>query len=780
MSEASVVTSQGEPEVDEGTAAAIRRFSAKIDQAEEARQRKEYRETIQQNRLYVRGKVHDDGAPGLVRTNLIHSTIATLVPHIYAKDPDVVCSPNERVSPSGYEVVKKFAKTSEIILQETLVKRGRLKKRVKSNIRSIFTTGTGWLKMIYQKDLSYDPLTQSRIQDAQDNLRTAKALRLKLKRESDIENQRLIEQDIEKQIEAIKAQAEPSVMYGFVIDRVLSEDMLVLDDSITDFDDYVHADAIAQAVWMNDEKYEETFGYKPSGASFKSELMPAHMRQEAETKGVNYRRVYEIWSLKDHHIYTLCGGEKRWARDPYMLAHLPQRFYPFYATCFFPVDGQWHPLDLVSLTKELQDEYNKTRTTFAEHREDSLPVRIVRQGGSISPEDVENIRARKAREIIVVNGNGQGNPLGNDMGHLPNIPLDPAMYDVSAIRADMDIVSGTPDASRGQLTEAKTATEAQILQEGLASRSGDMRDVVEDLLGELFSDGLQTLLQCLTPEDAMRIAGEDAVWPTVDKQAVYSMVSVSVRGGSTARPNKDQEKQRWIEVLPVLKEFIMGIAEVIAGGNHPLAQSMLNLLKETLTRFDERLDIQSIMPFASQDGQTLDQTGMQAQLQLQQLQASTQEMQQYIQQLEAELQEAQGVVQDKGAERDMKLVDSTESREADMQKARLEAETKKELEALKVEAQLDLEERKALQAERDRQAQMAEKAHVEDKGKQSTDQLMQAMKVMQETLNAIKDKKPRGAKIVRNADGTPQSIVTDDGAQMSIATDENGLVTEIG
>ncbi len=673
----STETPQKEP--DEVTAAALRYWGGRIESSEDLN--KDFRRKIKQNRQYVRGKVHDDGSPGLVRTNLIHSTIATLTPHIYAKDPDVSVSPVEHVAPMGYGAIRKFSKTAELVLRRKVIQEGKLKKRLKSNIRSIFTTGVGWLKMIYQSDLIYDPLTSSRIHTLQDNLRSIDVQMARLSRPGDVEKMQQAKFELLRQLEAVKGEKEPRSWKGIVLDRVLSEDILLLDTSITDFEDYAQSDAIAHGIWMADDKYEETFGYKPSGSAFQPESMPDTLKREADKRQMNFKRVYEVWSLKTNSVMTMCLGEKRWAREPYTPEHLPHRFYPFYCGAFFPVDGDWQPLDLVDMMKELQDEYNTTRTTYAKHRKDAIPVRVVRQGGTLTPEDIAAIQAREAGDIIVVNGTGRNDPIGNDMGHLPNIPLDPAMYDVSQIRADMDIVSGTPDASRGDLIEAKTATEASILQEGMNSRSGDMRDNTEDLITEIMSDALQILMQCMKIEEVTEIAGQGAVWPTLSRDQVFGLVSIGIQGGSTARPNKDKEKQQWIELLPVLREFIVTIGEVLASGNTQLGSAMVQLMKETLTRFDERLDIQSIMPFASADGEGLDQGEVNAQTQLQQLQAGMQEMQQYVAQLEQQLQEAQSELQNGEAARD-----------TDLTKHREMLDQQKEMDLLRMESELDSKE----------------------------------------------------------------------------------------
>jgi hypothetical protein len=40
------------------------------------------------------------------------------------------------------------------------------------------------------------------------------------------------------------------IFKGFVIDRMKSEDFLLLDDNVDEFDEYVDADALGHKVWM--------------------------------------------------------------------------------------------------------------------------------------------------------------------------------------------------------------------------------------------------------------------------------------------------------------------------------------------------------------------------------------------------------------------------------------------------------------------------------------------------------------------------------------------------
>ena len=104
-------------------------------------------------RKYVTGEMHQDGAPGLVRTNLIWATIATQSPHIYAKDPEIQVALTDAVPKEQYEVYKDFARSLQAILDSLFTKGGKLKLRARSAVRSAMTTAVGWAKVTYQSDV---------------------------------------------------------------------------------------------------------------------------------------------------------------------------------------------------------------------------------------------------------------------------------------------------------------------------------------------------------------------------------------------------------------------------------------------------------------------------------------------------------------------------------------------------------------------------------------------------------------------------------------------------
>lgn len=623
------------PEQSDEQKALAKQWSERLDRALKKQKDDKQVENFKELRAYVRGDVGDDGEKGLVRTNIIHSNFAAIVPQVYAKNPEIAVSPSESAG-DNEPWVPGFCKTMQSVLNRVFIKDANLKQRAKSAIRSAMTTGIGWAKVSWQKDVRTDPIIQNRINDTQDNIQRIRMLIEEIddgdESRCDLEAKQA---ELDQQLIALQEQAEVSAFSGIAIDRVLTEDIFVLDDTLYDFDQYVQGEAIAHRVWMTEEKYKQQFG---KDCPEKATRYGTNKKQDSSKTSDDDTRlvaVFEIWNKTSNTIYTLCVGADEFSRDPYVPSPAGKRFYPFFALAFNPVDGRLAPLSDAELLKELQDEYNTTRTNFAEHRKENIPVRVYRKGGDLSERDVNALANRRANDWVGIEGNPD-KPLEQDIAILQNPSVDPATYDVSPILRDAEMVLGAGDASKGTINKAKTATEAEIMAQGLQSRVAERQDVVEDWIAEMANFAAELCLQELSPAQVQRIAGMDASWPQLNKEQIFDLVSIEIRAGSSGRPNKAKEREQWGQMLPQIQQAITQVMDLRKNGQNDMAETVMKLLEETLRRFDERIDIESFMPPKPKEGEQqpptippeIQQQVQQMQDMLQQLHAQNQQLQQ--------------------------------------------------------------------------------------------------------------------------------------------------------
>ncbi len=671
------------PEQSEQDKAQARKWGKRLKRALEQQKKSGQEADYKRFRKYVRGDVGDDGQGGLVRTNIIHSNFAAILPQIYAKNPEISVVPSESVEDDGYEWIGNFCRTLQIVIDRKLVKDAQLKKRAKSAIRAAMTTGIGWVKVSWQRDVRRDPLIENRIADSQDNLQRIRKLIADIEDGDESRGELEAKQaELQQQIAALEAEVEVSVAEGLVIDRPLTEDIFILDDTMYDFDCYEQAEAIAHRVWMTCEQYEEAFGCAPPKTATK-------YGQDKNDKGgagaadgeVSLVAVFEVWHRASSTVFTLCAGGDEWARDPYQPDVTGERFYPFFALAFNPVDGRVAPISDAELLIELQDEYNTTRTNFAEHRRENLPVRVYRKSGSLNDTDVKALTNRRANDWVGIEGDPNV-PVERDIAILNNPPVDPATYDVSQILRDAEMTLGAGDAAKGTINKAKTATEAEIMAQGLQSRVGERQDVVEDWIAEQANYAAEILLQMLSPEQVKRLAGEAAVWPQMSKDEIFDLVNIDIRAGSTGRPNQAREREQWATMLPQIQQVIAQVGQLRQAGQDDMADSMIKLLEETLRRFDERIDIDAFIPQKEDGGQP--QIPAEVQRQLEQGKA----MLEQLQMQNAELQKA---LDDKQADQQAAAEKAQVDAAASVEQARIKAEAQAQaaIEVARVKAESD-------------------------------------------------------------------------------------------
>lgn len=564
---------------------------------------KELFKGFEKNRRLLRG-IDEQGKQ--LRTNLYFSELKTMLPQVYAKDPEYAVSPTPGVPDDQLAAFKLFCEAAEVLLTQYLVKGAKLKKRAKRSLIAAYTTSVGWWKLAWQEDRNVDPLLTDQMKDIQDNIQHLESLKRDLADPQAGSDEDLKLAQLQQQLAGLQSQSELKVARGLVLDFVLSEDVIIVDASVRELADYERAAAIAHRVWLTKDAFKDRFGYACSKGKAYIEKPGVGMEQSGANvdKTADLLCVYEVWDQTSNRVFTVCDGEEGFVRQPQSPEWTSKRWYPFFGLYFNEIDGSFYPLADVTLIEPLVKEYNENRDDFVRDRKEALPLVVVRKGGSLTEADVERIRTRQGGDTILVEGVG-GQPLTNDIWSGALATLNPDNYSTQPARADIEqIAGGGGDAARGTVMKAKTATEAEILNQGMRSRSSERQDTMEDLLSEVGTSALQILLRKLTPEEVLEACGPKlaASWPAMSPEQIFTRMTVDVRGGSTGKPNALQEQDRWTKMLPVIKETVQQVSELRQSGQDQLADALVALARETLRRFDERIDIETYLPPPSEDG----------------------------------------------------------------------------------------------------------------------------------------------------------------------------------
>lgn len=562
-----------------------------------------------------------------LRANLIHGTITAILPNIYARNPEISVTAQHQ----GRDL-KLLCRTIETVTNRQMTD-AKLKQRAKSTVKAALTCSMGILKVMYQRDMASDPIIHSRIDDTQDNISRVEGLMMALDDpNSDTETLR---PELEQTVNALSEKTEVVAAEGLVMDRVMS-DMLLIDPTVLEFWDYETSDWMIEKIPMKKSAAEARFKYKLDKAKAYS---PTDSRENASGRlmsGSDAKldddtqvMIYEIWDKQSSRVLTLCDGCDYFLREPYSPDGVGERWYPYFILPFQPVDGQFIGPSLVDLTEKLQKEHNDARQKFNDHRDLIKPGWIT--GGDTKQKDIETYTNTSMGEITVFK-DLTTDRVANAIMPKNHPPIDPQVYDTSAVRYDWEQVSGMQDAARSSVVQPKTATEASIMQQSLSGRVSEFRDQVEDFICQIAQYAAQILLQELSPMQVERIMGphkqgpmmqqipdpmtgammempavdpatgqpvmvdieKSYDWPQMSRDEVFDLVQLQIRAGTTGEPDKMEAQEIWIKLMPVIQPLITQIMQMQMQGIDTAALEAL--LKETVARFDDKLDIDTLMP----------------------------------------------------------------------------------------------------------------------------------------------------------------------------------------
>jgi hypothetical protein len=424
--------------------------------------------------------------------------------------------------------------------------------------------------------------------------------------------------------------------YGFIVDYVRPEDIQVA-LNVSDLAQYKEADWISTDMYVPACESRKRFpdlkpeDYKAMTKFYQKDLKPMDTAAEAvlgdsqisegtftktapggggsgdgnaNAKPVEFIKIIEKWDRRDYMVKTCVDGLKCWATPPFPPPQASTRFYPFFYLAFFPVEGKRHPQSLSWRLRKLQDEYSSCRSNQRLTRERSV-TGVIFNGAAVDPQDARKIADANQQELIEVRMTAD-QPLQNAFIAKPVGTYNPMLYDTQPIRADMESISGVQEALQQNAAGAdrKTATEAQIEQQGFASRTGADRDTLEEALTDMAQYTAEVATQECPLSWVQRVCGQGAYWlgpddqkgtPPMDVEDVLTMTEVSIDAGSTGRPNFAADKANWATILPLLEQSL-GKIRAAQMSDPGMADALINILKETLHRMDDRLDIDDFIP----------------------------------------------------------------------------------------------------------------------------------------------------------------------------------------
>lgn len=442
------------------------------------------------------------------------------------------------------------------------------KEQFKALVRRAKVCGVAWVKLGYQRILERRPDIDAQIEDATSQISAIQA-GLDAAQSGDIDADSAKAEELRLLIADLESKAEVVVREGPVFSFPRSTE-IIPDRRCRHLKTLSGCRRVAQQFDMTPDEIKET--YNVDVASSYTTYVDGKAGGAGDAK-CKTARVWEVQDKRNGQVYTVCDGYPDFLKEPAEPDVKIERFWTLFPLVLNEVESEeeiFPPSDAWN-ARHMQNEVNTNRQGLKEHRVAARP-RPVSAAGRLEGEDKKNFATKEAFELIEVSSMSTGEKIDDLVQWMKTPGVDPNLYETDSGIRLLQLTVGSQEANLGG-TSGDTATETSIAEQSRATSNGSDIDDLDNLLTALARATGQLMLQELSKDTVIEIAGPGAVWPDTPptREQIAKDLVLGIEAGSSGRPNKAAELANFERAMPYLS-LIPGIKP------EPLAKKGLALL----------------------------------------------------------------------------------------------------------------------------------------------------------------------------------------------------------
>jgi len=485
----------------------------------------------------------------------------------------------------------KISKTLEILFQYFMQEsQPTFKSQMKALVRRMLTTGVGYVKLGFQREMQRRPEISARMNDVQVRLDHLKRLAEEMA-EGELDENSAEMEELMLSLASLAKEPDMIVREGLMFDFPDST-AIIVDPRCKQLRGFIGARWIAHQMFFTCEEVEEIYGkdvksnytgYQVQGRSHDSSRKSMTTADGDKKKSADDGMVcvYEVYDKPSGLVYTVAEGHDDFLKEPAEPELKLETFWPVFSLVCNEVEHQKeiYPPSDVHLMRSMSSEYNRAREGLREHRKANRPAYLT-PAGKLEEEDKEKLASRPAHGVITIQGMAVGEKAEDLVAPMKTIGIDPNLYEVKTVFDDVQLAVGVQEANLGG-TAGATATETSVAESSRMSALGAQVDELDSFMTEIARASGAIMFQHMSAEQVKKIAGPGAVWPELTAQEIADEVQLEIEAGSTGKPNQAAELRNLERVLPYIIQ-IPGIDPKW-------------LAKEVLKRMDDKLDLDAAL-----------------------------------------------------------------------------------------------------------------------------------------------------------------------------------------
>lgn len=489
--------------------------------------------------------------------------------------------------------ITKIGKTLEVLFHHAMRAQQPLdfKMGMKKLVRRVCTTGVGYVKLAFAREMGPAPVVTEQMNDVRQRLAHLDVLAQDAA-EGEIESISAEMRELELSMQALQQEEMVVVQEGLIFDYPQST-RVIPDKNTMSLVGFVGARHLTLDYLFTESEVREQFPdadlergftpYRPDWTEVSDSSHDAGSEPVTDSNGKDRTagrggmvRVFEHYDKPSGLVYYLADGYPGFLRAPAPPDVFVDTFWPVYALTFNEVENErelFPPSD-AWLMQHQQFELNRARQGQREHREAARP-RFVSRRGSLEDEDKIKLASAQPFDVIDINLTPEQDiKAALEAISIPGV--DPNLYETSPFFQDMQLVVGSQQATLGGIAKA-TATESAIAANSMAASDGSSVDDLDNFLTVIARAGGQVLLREMSPDRVVEVVGPGAVWPEMTLDQIADELFLEIEAGSTGKPNQAVEIDNWKQMLPMM---------INLPGIQPLW-----LARETVRRLDDKVDL---------------------------------------------------------------------------------------------------------------------------------------------------------------------------------------------
>lgn len=450
-------------------------------------------------------------------------------------------------------MLDRVARTMEVVMKySTDEQRPSFKRQMKQLIRRVCTCKVGYVKVGYQRQMAPNPETTRRIQDCTEKLERLKQLA------ADVADEKIREDDpqaeeLRQLLAQLQEEPEQIVSEGLTFDFPASTS-IIIDPDCTHLTTFLGANYVAQEYVMSKDRVKQIYNVD-IGESYTKFTNPGQPEKDADGKQIPPAHccVWEVWDKITQQVFTIVDGYADYLKEPASPEVKISRFWPWFVLAFNETenDKTIFPQSDVELIEPMQREYNRARESLREHRNANKP-KTASASGVLSDEDKQKLASNVAHAHLTLNGLTPQQDIRSVIMAIPNVPIDPPLYDTEYLFTDITRTLGQSDAAVGNAQPGVTATGDSIAESNRMTSTASNIDDLDDLLRDMAEASGQILFAEMDEATVKKFAGIGAIWPKLSRQEISDQLLLTIEAGSSGRPNAAAEMAKVEKAVPLL------------------------------------------------------------------------------------------------------------------------------------------------------------------------------------------------------------------------------------